>query len=694
MANPFSYLKNAIKRGIGALKDDSTIFRSLRSLAQSKPKTVVDPYDKSVWVYGSIRAISTNLSRVPFKLYEKKKTESDTDIINRIEVKKGDIFKLLNEPNPFMSFRSMMEATSVYLENYGECFWLLEGRENSTQIPEEMWVHNPTRFSPRFNKETRKFEGWNFKRGNDVKDLELSFSEVIHFKYFNPYDEIRGLSPLKAATLSVDQDYYSSEYNKNFFEEGAIISGLVSVDEELGETAYKRFINQLEERHRGSGNAHKIGVLEGGAKWLNLSASQTDLDFANLKKLNKEEILSAFRTNPVVLGIYSDIKSYEGIRAAHKSFWQESLVPKIKYIEETLNRVLLSKILSGKYFGEFDLNQVEALRDDFNYKVQTAWLLHRMNFPINMINDRLNLGMSKVAWGDTVFIPNKNSTVEDILSGKAKETNNNENNNGNNIGNNDNKEDNNSNEEDDKKKPKKEEENKEYIEIFNKLNKVQNIIEKQFQSKLSRFLFEQRKAIIETLYQVSDDYKIMTSANIVDRLFPSKESDRLKTILKRLYVTSVKTGAHMIAEELEDVDFIFKEIDFEYVINSRLNVIPNDIVYTVKMHLSQTLNEGIDSGDSIDELIERIKKVYNFAGSRSKEIARIESLSAINDGRYYMIKKSGITKHKWVSYDNEHNYLNNKIIDIDSDFNDKGLKYPCSNKSDLNCSCITVPVKE
>lgn len=632
---------------------------------------VSEPYDKSVWVYSSVRTISQNLGRVPFKLY---KGRDSTNPLERSEIISGDLFKLINNPNPFMSFSDLVEATNIYLELYGEAFWILSDRSNQTELPKEIWTFTPKRFNEVI--ENGNLVGWEYDKGtgNDDDIVPFRTHEILFFRYFNPYNDIRGLAPLNAAQLSIDQDYFASETNKNFFEEGAVLSGVVEVPDELTDTAYSRFISQFEERHKGYGKAHKVALLEGGGRWRDVGVNPKDMDFVNLKKLSREEIFSAYKTNPVVLGFYSDIKSYEGIRAAHRAFWVESLVPKVKYLQNNINVNFISK-LSGRSFGEFDLDAIEALRDDFDKKIQTAWLMSRMGYPLNMINKRLGLGMPPVKWGDAWWANPNLVPVDSNKPSQPQEEPDNDTPTSDNDNNSD--DDNNS---------------------GSKFRGMQMIVEKRFQSKLSRFLFEQRKYVIEQLYKISDDYRLMTSSNTVDLVFPSDSNEKLRGIMKSLYTTSIKAGSEMVANEVNNIDFLFNERDYEYVINARLNVIPDEIVLTIKRQLNQALIEGVDSGDSILELVERVKKVYNFASSRAKLIAKMESVGSINDGRFTTMKRFGIDSHKWLYNGDElHKDLNGNITEIDDVFGNTDFRYPCdlsSSTSNIGCTCLTVPIKE
>jgi HK97 family phage portal protein len=650
------------------LPGDKNFFKTLRQIILASGSKVTQPYKESIWVYSCVNTIADNISRVPFRIYNKVKGSPQQNL-SRNEVTSGELYELFSTPNPLSTFRMLMVATITYLELEGEAFWVLDGRKGPDSIPTEIWCLNPSRFQAITDKKTGHLEGWEYRVTPDSDPVILKLDDVLYFRYFNPYDDIKGQSSLSAAQLSIDQDYYASRHNKNFFREGAVMSGIIEYPDELSDDTFNRLMKQFEDRHKGYQKAHKIGIIDGGGTWKDIGTRPKDLDFVNLKNIIKSEIFSAFKTNEVVLGIFENIQSYEGSRAAHRAFWQETLIPKISYIEEVVNKRFLNKL---GYEGEFDLGTVEALRDDFNYKVQSAWLLYRMGYPINMINKRLKLGMDDVKWGDIAWMPSSQIPVDGDSSGKDDTDNN----------------------------AKSKSDAKQQAKILKpELSRLREncwIVEKRFQSKLSRFLFEQRQAVIETLYLVAGDWKIMTSSRMIDKIFPSKETDRLRNMLEPLYTTGVKLGAESIASEMGDIDFVFKDTDFEHVVNARLNIIPSELVFTVKTQLNQALIEGVDDGDTVEELIGRVKKVYNFAATKAKQISKTEAIGSVNLARYFGMKKYGVEKHKWLYLgDGKHGFLNNKSAKIGSSFiSGENLKYPCDlDYNDVSgCTCLTVPI--
>jgi HK97 family phage portal protein len=681
------YLKRVIEeeakklvkqKGVGPLIDDSKIFRSLQSYLNSVDNMeVTDPYEKSVWVFASINAIAQNISRVPFYIYEEKK-----DNLKAV-VNEGQLTSLFMNPNPYMITSSLLFATVIFMELYGECFWVLEGRKNVTEIPTEIWCVTPTRFEPVFDK-NRQFKGyWNYT----ARDIKITFAphEILHFKYFNPYDDIRGLSGIQASRLGVEQDYFASKYNKQFFKDGVSLSGLVQAPDFLTDEQYNRLRMQFEERHSGYGNAHKVGVIEGGATFAETKTmSQRDMEFSVLKTVIRGEILAAFKTNEVVLGNYENIQSYEGIANAHQSFWKETLLPKIMLIEEFLWAKFFSNINGGKEWGSFDLSVIEALREDFKAKVEMADILNKIGYPINLINKRLDMGFEDVPWGNTWFVRMGTVPVEYVLENPIPEVTppDEDDDPGNKP---------NEPEGDDEKPVEDPMEGEKDISLDKRDDSLwanfiarEVPVEQMFKSKLKRFLYEQRKRVLTNLYKSPEEL-----------LNVEEEVKGLEKVFTNLYYVASQTGKELLKEELIIDEIEYKEVDD--FIDERLKFSARTIIKTIYNSLLKLLEEN--QSNTVKGQADKVRTLYNKTDNRVSTIARTESAAIMNGVRFLLMQKNGVKYHKWISRseNGRHAKFDGKIVRIGESFSpDFTLRFPTDRKGpigeSINCLCMTVPV--
>ena len=651
-------------------------FKSLSSVMSQISGEVSQAYAQSVWVYASISAISQNISNVPLKITTEVKDKEP------ITIESGPEYELFNQPNPLMNGKQLIEATMIYMGLRGEAFWILEDREDVTKLPTRIWCFDPIRFMPILDQISGMVIGWRYT--GKVGAIDFGLHEIIHFKYFNPYNDVRGLAPLQAAKTSIDQDYYSGQFNKTFFQEGAAVGGYITVPGELSDTQYNRLQKQFDNRHKGYNKAHRVGIIEGGADYKEAKLTQRDMDFVQMKKLSREEIFAVYKVNSVVMGLYEDIKSFEGIKTAHKTFWTECLVPKTTYLEEQIWSRLFSSINGGKVWVKFDLSTVSALQEDFEKKVDIGEKLQKMGWPINAINKRLELGMEDVSWGDVWYAPINLvpiASVEATPKEPAKSI------------------DSLTKSFDDLENLVKIAEDAERERVWKSYLTSQGPVERLFKAKIEKYFFDQRKRVLGKV-------NLQFSKGVSDGIFdPAEEAKMLENIMKPIYELSIKTGFLIAIDELglSGVQFVPLDPDYLGAMSMKLTNIPAQIVGTIKKQLDEAITAGIAAGESVVEISDRVRHVYNMAHSRALTIARTEAGSAISHGKFLTMKKNGVKKHKWITALDEevrdsHSSLHGKVALIGDKFPGSSLKYQGDSsapaKEVINCRCTTISVKE
>lgn len=361
------------------------------------PQSVDEPYRVHAWVRGAIESVALNISQTPLVW----KNSRDKQAADRQSNKWVTLFE---KPNIDMGHQQLFEATIVYLLHFGECMWVLD-REEPTDIPTEIVPFNGQLFEAVKNK-AEKIIGWKVTtKDENGKDKDVVFKrwEVCHFKMFNPYDAERGLAPLEAAQLGIDQDFLASQYNKAFFFNSALPGGVIEVEDDLTEEQFNRMVEQFKEHHQGTSKAHTLALLEGGAKYKQLAISQKDMEFLNQKKWNRDEVLACFKVPKLELGVWDDV-NFAVAKVQAREFWVKSLIPKMKLIEWVMWSQLFSVSGTGNIFAEFDLTDVEALQGDMNEKIDMGFKLWQMGYPLNMINKRLKLGLQDVPNGNTPYV--------------------------------------------------------------------------------------------------------------------------------------------------------------------------------------------------------------------------------------------------------------------------------------------------
>ncbi|MBW1666724.1 MAG: phage portal protein [Deltaproteobacteria bacterium] len=636
------------------------------------------PYKQHWAVYLAISKIATNIAQVPFAVYRGDE-----------QVWEHPVLELLSKPNSQLSRFQLWEATVIFLNLKGECFWLLEESRGqaagTSRIPSAIWVFNPEKFRPALDSK-RNLTGWMY-RGQ----VPLKLEEVIHFKFFNPYDDIRGLSPLEAARISMDTDYRAMKYNQSFFKNSAEPSAVLKTQGALSDEQFKRLRAQWEARHRGESRAHKIAILEGGLDYEKVGLSHRDMDFLEQRKFSLEEILGVFGV-PKAIALTQDLR-YATALVQRRAFWNDTLLPQMRLIKEKLNAEFFPRV-APELRGEFDTDQIEELREDLKEKAEVAEKLVKMGFTANEVNDRLDLGFEAKPWrdiwwvginmvpADTGATPPEERAVRTMrqltispqlppphppTAGWAKE-------------------------QDARRQA-----------IRRQFLVKQQALEKAFEGKIKRYLFEQRARVLRAI-QGDKELKIEPEELLARiALIWQEEEDRLALVVRPLYGEATGAGGQMALDNLGlGISFDLQSPEAIQVISSRVNKIKG-ITDTIWRQLRSEIREGLGSGETIAQVSERIRKVYNMASNRSKVIARTETAGAMNEASFTQYKAHGVQRKSWITAHDENVRETHVAAEAQGPIGmaqvfTNGLKYPGDPEGGpeevINCRCTLVPEVE
>ena len=301
-------------------------------------------FEQVGWVYAVVDRISTAIAHTKWQLYKKAQRRSE-----REEVISHPILDLLSQVNPFETGFEHMELTQYYLELAGEAFWVL--LRNGLRGVSEMWSVLPTQMEVVSGRE--KFVS-GYVYSSSGGRVPLLSQDVIHFKRTHPRNRHRGLSPVSAIMTDIESQRYTSLYNRNFFRNSAEPGGVIEVEGNLTDEQFQSLVTQFREEHGGVANAHRVAVLEGGAKWQERKVTQREMQFRDLRKENRDVILAEYGVPLHILGIAESVNRANA-DAAEYVFARWVILPRLVRIREKLNEQLLPQFdTKGEYELDFD----------------------------------------------------------------------------------------------------------------------------------------------------------------------------------------------------------------------------------------------------------------------------------------------------------------------------------------------------
>lgn len=202
--------------------------------------------------------------------------------------------------------------------------------------------------------------------------MTLSPDEVVHFRRPNPSSMLWGLSPFIPGRKSVLFNRYSSEYLNNFYIKGAQPGLALELGEGANEKSALRLLRSLEVAHTGRRNQRRNMILPRGVTAKEITQKLADQDLIEYVKSNRETFINLVQVPKHELSLQeAGSLGSEEQRVALRSFWGGPLRAAMRLVEGSLNDAFATE-LGADYYLEFDISDVEALRDDEEAKGRVA----------------------------------------------------------------------------------------------------------------------------------------------------------------------------------------------------------------------------------------------------------------------------------------------------------------------------------
>jgi HK97 family phage portal protein len=645
-------------------------------------------YGETGWLFACTSKIAQNVADVEWSAYK-----NDKEITN------SQALSVLQNPNQFMSQYELIELTDMYLSLTGKAFWYIakdkagRSREIWPISPIDMWILP----------DTENFaKGYMYRAGAET--IPFDVDEIIFFKMPNPFNPYDGVGPAQGVRNSLEVDKYSAQHNRNFFYNGANISGILSIEQNMDDETYERLRADFEDKYRGVDNAHRIAFIEGGkANFTSLTMNQKDMDFYNLRQLTRDEILGGFGVHKSILGLTDDV-SRANAETAEYVFQKHVIRPRLRRIQDKLNHEFVQM-----FKEEIVIKFTDPVPENKEFLVTTVQQLTNVAITVNEGRQILNkllddVNLDPVDGGDIIYqnnmlAPLGSSSVENI----EQDT-------GNKIF---------------KKKISKQAKVKlkKLIEKSNQTrikqrDKISKPLEVEFEASVKAYFDEMKKNIIE---------KFKSGNN--DPVDTAKWNKVLESILNPLYKKIVKIGGQAVVSEFKgyealltkdvgdtgiddyDIYFDFKDPAVSKMIKNKLMKIKG-INQLTKDSVATLIKQSYESeeGFTIPQIAELIGNMPDFDQARANKIAQTEVISSLNQSTIITYKQNShlIDGKAWLSNNDSHtrethlqagmDYSEDNPISVDDYFNVGGYDCECPGDDELpaeevvNCRCCMQPV--
>lgn len=327
--------------------------RSLHTMTtdtfRADPKRMLDSMGAVSTMFSIVSINSTSVGSVDWKLF-RKSANGDKD--SRREVVAHPALTVWNKPNRFYTRTEFVETEQQHIDLTGEGWWVLYSDPRAPGAgPTEIWPVRPDRIFP--VKHPTEFLTGYIYRGPNGEEIPLELDEVIQIRMPNPVDPYRGMGPVQALMTTMYGYQAAMEYNRNFFVNGAEPGGIIEFPDELEDDEWRRHKRRWDSQHRGVSRAHKVAILEGGAKWIDRKYTNRDMEFIGLANFGRDTMREAFGIHKHILGQSDDVNLANAL-AADTTYAKRQTIPRLERFKQALNNDFLPLFPGSTNLYEFD----------------------------------------------------------------------------------------------------------------------------------------------------------------------------------------------------------------------------------------------------------------------------------------------------------------------------------------------------
>ena len=375
---------------------------------------LTNAYQQVVWVYRAINVLAEQVANIPF-LFSTGERGRETLITS------GPLLDFYARPHPHITRFQYWELRILWLMLRGECFRIpiYEDSASSSSSASSSFSSSSSTPSPRRKLsrilildpahfyhivENHELIGWRYTGFGPRAPLasQVFLPEEVWFeKLPNPFDFWRGMAPLYLAQTAAKTDFAASAFMRGIIENNADSGVIVRTEKPIDPEQQEQLWAALRERKRRAGTADRPLLLSGVSEIIKPELSSSDLQFLENRKFSRSEICAAFGVPEEIITSTEHAK-YDVMQGARQNFIENRVAPLCGRLEAEEDATV--KSLDSRAVGWFDLDSLPIMQQARRNRLTTAQTGFAMGVPFNELNRVLDLGFRPLAWGDKGYV--------------------------------------------------------------------------------------------------------------------------------------------------------------------------------------------------------------------------------------------------------------------------------------------------
>lgn len=339
------------------------------------PKDYIDEgYRLNSDVYSIVSRIAAKAAEAQWTLFRKTGMDSSKAFKKKAdmqEVENHELYKLLWNPNPYMTLSQFIETSVGFRLLVGNNYILKFKPENGNNSGKIVRLEVLPAHFMGINAGEMGIESYQLNIGQLRK---FSAKDIIHIKTWNPdfsvYGEnFYGQSPLRAGRMLVTKSNDSFKAAMRMLQNQGVMGILAS--ERLGQAdaqqppdneLVRRLQEDLQKNYSGPEHWGKKIVSGHPWKWIQLGMSAVDMALIESEKLNTKQICNLFKFPPELLGD-QDAAKYNSMKEARKALVTDAVVPELRELRDSFNSGLISQVDPDLYL-DYSVDHLPEMQED------------------------------------------------------------------------------------------------------------------------------------------------------------------------------------------------------------------------------------------------------------------------------------------------------------------------------------------
>ena len=366
--------------------------------AENDQTYIDNGYRQNATIYSLVNIIINACSTIPFQIYEVR-SESDykrykaltsalspeamlkAQIIrknNMVELEHTNIHELLERPNPMQSYGSFIQELIAFGKLTGNRYIYGISPETGAQQYKELYVLPSQLVEINSGGIMQPVKEYSLQYNGSHK---IPADVICHIKDFNPNyntsgSHLYGQSPLKAGLRSLQTNNEATETGVKYLQNQTARGVLMSDEGDINEMQAKQLKQKFKQQYRGSNNAGDIIITPKKLSWVNFGLNASDLSLIEQYNASIKDLCNIYNVPSVLLN-NTESSTYNNVKEAKKSLYQNAVLPEMLKIRDELNRWLMPQF-GDKLKLDFDFTAVPELQEETEKivnQMSSAWWL-------------------------------------------------------------------------------------------------------------------------------------------------------------------------------------------------------------------------------------------------------------------------------------------------------------------------------